>query len=390
MILGAGKNEVPAVMAANKRGIETIVVDMDPAAPALKLASKAIIASTRDADEYVEIARREGIDGAMTVSCESLVRKLAEITNALGLPGISRQTALIATDKSAMRKVFHEKGIPSPKFIDAKELDEAKKKAGSLRWPLVIKPVDRAGSRGVVKLNDEDELVKYFETVKNISICGKVIIEEYIEGADSTIDAITIDGRTHILGISDKMKMHSPNIIAMDLTFPPAYSGEKVRQVEELVKKMLKAVGLERGSSHTEVFVTDEGPMVIEFGARSGGALIPSDILPHLCGMDVMDKLISLALGEDPGIKNVALSNAADLRFFNSPLGRLKRIIGIEEASKIKGVHKLDFIVEEGSLIKPLTEGKDRIGYVITYGKDREEAVSIADTVQGLIKFEMY
>ena len=390
MILGAGKNEVPAVVRANERDIETIVVDMDPTAPALAMAHKAVIARTKDTEEYVDIARREHIDGAMTVSCESLVRKLSAITDSLGLPGISRETALIATDKAVMKGVFRKRGIPTPNFIDAEELDEAREKIKSLKWPLVIKPVDRAGSRGVVKLKDENDLMVYFQITKDISMCGRVVIEEYIEGADSTIDAITFDGETHILGISDKMKIHSPNIIAMDLTFPPAYSKKSVKQVEDLIKEMLKAVGLERGASHTEVFVTDKGPMVIEFGARSGGALIPSDILPHLCGFDVMDKLISLALGEDPGIRDVVLSNGVDLRFFNSPLGRLKKISGAKEASMIKGVHKLDFIVKEGDLLKPLTEGKGRVGYVIAYGRNRKEAVSIADKVQGLIKFEMY
>jgi len=390
MILGAGKNEIPAVLKAKDRGVETIVVDMNPNAPAIEFADKAIIARSKDSKEYIDIAMREHIDGVMTVSVESLVRKVSAIANAMGLPGISEATAMIATDKSLMRNIFLEKGIASPKFIVAENMEEALEKVSLLNMPLVIKPVDQAGSRGVFQIKDREDLRKFFKMSKNISKRGMVVIEEFIDGIESTIDAITVNGVTHILGISDKVKVHSPNIIAMDLAFPPAYSKEKIGQVENLVKKMLKAAGLNHGASHTEVIITEDGPQVVEFAARSGGGLIPSDILPHLCGFDAIDKLISLAIGENPGIDEVELKNGADLRFFRAPSGRLKRISGLEEALKMKGVHRIDFIVREGDFIKPLTEDNDRAGFVITYGRDRAEAVSIADRVEALIKFELY
>ncbi len=388
MILGAGKNEIPAVVKAKSRGLETVVVDMNPRAPALEFADRAVVPKTTKTEEYVGIAVKERIDGVMTVSAEALVRKVSAIANAMGLPGISAEMALIATDKSVMRSVFHEKGIPSPRFIRASGLGEAEKGIEGLSMPLVIKPLDQAGSRGVFKINDKDELRHCFDISKNISRCGGVIIEEFIDGIHSTVDAITANGKTHILGISDKVNILTPNIIVMDVAFPPAYPAAMVREVDRLVCSMLEKIGFDYGHSHTEVVVADDGPSVIEFAARSGGGLLPSDILPHLCGFDVIDKLISLALGEDLGIGNVTLSNGADLRFFNSPLGRLKKIHGVEEAMKVKGVHKLDFIVKEGDLIKPLTEGKERVGFVITYGNDREEAVRSADEVERLIKFE--
>lgn len=390
MILGAGKNEVPAVIKAKERGLETVVVDMNPLAPALAYADKVFIPKTTDTKEYVDFAVRENIDGVMTVSAEALVRKISAIANALKLPGISEEMAFISTDKSEMRRRLHDKGIPSPRFITASELGEAKGLIKPLTMPLVIKPIDQAGSRGVFKINDMADLDHFFDISRKISKTGKVVIEEYIDGTHSTIDAITVGGKTHILGISDKVNILTPNIIIMDVAFPPAYSKAMVAKVEDLVRDMFNKLGFAYGHSHTEVVVTDAGPVVIEFAARSGGGLLPSDILPHLCGFDVVDKLISLALGEDLGIDKVVLSNGADLRFFNSKLGRLKKIHGVEEALKVKGVHKLDFIVKEGDVIKPLLEGKDRVGFVITHGKDRLEAVRAADEVERLIKFEVY
>lgn len=390
MILGAGKNEVPAVLRARERGLETIVVDMNPVAPALQYADKVFVPKTTETREYVDYALRERVDGVMTVSAEALVRKISAIANALKIPGISEEMALIATDKSLMRKALHDNGIPSPRYITAHDAGEARSLAEKLSMPLVIKPVDQAGSRGVFKITDRGEIPRLFEISRKISRSGKVIIEEYIEGTHSTVDSITVHGKTHILGISDKVNVLTPNIIIMDVTFPPAYSKDMVERVKELVSSMLAKVGFIYGHSHTEVVVNESGPTVIEFAARSGGGLLPSDILPHLCGFDVIDKLISLALGEDLGIEEVKLSNGADLRFFGSPLGRLKKIHGIEEARRVRGVHKIDFIVKEGDVIKPLLEGKDRVGFVITYGKNRLEAVRSADEVERLVKFEMY
>lgn len=390
MILGGTNNELPAVVRAKARSIETVVVDMNPNAPAFVSADRPVTAKTKDVREYIDIAAREKIDGVMTVACEAMVRKVAAVARALNLPGISEETALTATDKLRMRKIFLERGISSPRFVSAETVGEAKEKLKNLVWPLVIKPVDQAGSRGVFQLKAEDDLDRFFDMSKKISTVGRVIIEEFIDGIESTIDALTIGGRTYILGISDKKKVHSPNIIAMDLTFPPAYSTKKLEEVEILIRDMLAAVGLDHGASHTEVMVTDNGPKVIEFAARSGGGLIPSDILPNLCGFDVIDKLISMALGEDPSIPDFKISNAVDLRFFRAPSGRLKKIHGMDEALKIRGVHKVSFTVKEGDFIRQLTEDNDRAGFVIAYGRDRDEAVRIADMVEDTISFELY
>jgi len=390
MILGAGKNEVPVIKKAREMGVRTVVCDMNENAPGLKHGDFNVVAKSKDPLEYLEIAEKHKINGILTVSVEALVRTISFIAEKKGLAGISRQAALNVTNKALMKKVLKENNISTSNFVSAKFVDEAAEKIKGLKFPLVIKPVDRAGSRGVVKLEERSDLGSFFDKSLSESACGEVIIEEFVDGIESTIDSITYGNRTYVLGISDKEKIHTPNIISMDLTFPPRYPESVQKEVKRVVKSALKALGLEFGPSHIEVIVDDSGPKVIEVAARGGGGLIPSDILPHLCGFDVMEKYIKLALGEDPSALERELTQGAVLRFFKAPdQGVLKNISGIEEAKKIEGVMKIDFIIKEGDVLRPLTEDNDRVGFVITKGRTRREARALADRVEKAIKFNL-
>jgi len=390
MILGAGNNEAPAIQKAKTLGISTVVCDMNKNAPGLKLGDHNIVAKTKDIKEYLEIAKRHKIDGVMTVSVESLVCTVSKIAQDLGLPGISKEAALNVTNKIRMKEVLSKNNIPVSPFISAKSLSEAIEKAGFLKFPLVIKPADRAGSRGVFKVKDKKNLSKFFNVSLGESRCGEVILEEFVDGIESTVDSVTIKGKTYVLGISDKKKIETPNIIAMDLTFPPDYSRSMQEKVKEIVRDALRALSVDFGPSHVEVIVNDKGPKVIEVAGRAGGGLIPSDILPHLCNFDVIETYINLALGETPTIPDFKPEKSVVLRFFKAPKeGVLDKIVGAEEAIRMKNVLKLDFIVKKGDRLKALKEDNDRIGFAIVKGKDRTQASQIADKVEELIEFEV-
>jgi len=390
MILGAGRNEIPAIKKAKEMGVKTLVCDMNENAPGLRLGDYNIVAKTRDPAEYVNIAKRYRINGVMTVSVESLVRTISIIAEEMGLTGISRDAASKVTNKVLMKKALKSHRIPCGAFVSATSLGEALENVKKLKFPIVIKPADRAGSRGVFSLEDEKDLNKYFNTSLSESRCGEVIIEEFIDGIESTVDSITYKGKTHVLGISDKEKIHTPNIIAMDLTFPPRYTKEMQGAVRETVCRSLEALSVDFGPSHVEVIVNDRGPHVIEVAGRAGGGLIPSDVLPHLCGFDVIEKYIKLALGEDPQIPEYALQNGVTLRFFKTPeRGTLKSITGAEEAGRIDGVMKISFTIKRGDVLKPLKEDNDRGGFVIAMGKDRTQASAVADRAEEMIKFNV-
>jgi biotin carboxylase len=160
-------------------------------------------------------------------------------------------------------------------------------------------------------------------------------------------------------------------------------------EVRKVVKHSLKALSVDFGASHIEVIVNDKGPTILEVAGRAGGGLIPSDILPHLCGFDVIEKYIRLALGEDPQIPDFEPGNSVVLRFFKAPSrGMLESISGIDEVKRMKNVSKIDFIVKKGDILRPLKEDNDRVGFVIVKGKNRAEAARIADRAESLIKFK--
>ena len=390
MILGAGNNEVPAIQKARTLGISTVVCDMNKNAPGLKLGDHNVVAKTKDIEEYLGIAKKYKIDGVMTVSVESLVFAVSKIAQNLGLAGISEKAALNVTNKIRMKEVLGKNNIPISPFVSAKSLPEAIEKVRSLKFPLVIKPADRAGSRGVLKIKDNRDLSRFFSVSLSKSRCAEVILEEFVDGIESTVDSVTMEGKTYVLGISDKKKIETPNIIAMDLTFPPDYSKSMQEKVKEIVREALRVLSIDFGPSHVEVIVDNEGPKIIEVAGRAGGGLIPSDILPHLCNFDVIETYIKLALGENPTIPDSEPKESVVLRFFKAPKeGILNKITGIEEAGRMENVLKLDFIVKKGDRLRPLREDNDRVGFAIVRGKDRTQASRIADRVEELIKFEV-
>jgi len=289
-----------------------------------------------------------------------------------------------------MKKVLKAHKIPTSLFISAKSQDEALRKIKKLKFPMVIKPVDRAGSRGVFKLEGTKDLDRFFDISLNKSKRCEVVIEEFIDGVESTIDSITYKGKTHVLGISDKKKMYTPNIIARDIAFPPCYPRSMQDRVKKITQNALEALSVKFGASHTELIVTKKGPMVVEVAGRAGGALIPSDILPHLCGFDVIEKYIKLALGEDPRIPEYTLKNSVDLRFFRtSARGVLKRISGVRASKKMTGVSRLSFIVKKGDIMRPPKQDKERIGFVIVKGESRADTARVADEVERGIRFDI-
>ncbi|MGB2706492.1 MAG: ATP-grasp domain-containing protein, partial [Candidatus Omnitrophota bacterium] len=186
MILGAGQNEVPAIKRAKEMGIKTIVCDMNNNAPGLEYGDYNVVARTKDPKEYVDIAKKRKINGVMTVSVESLVPTISIIAEELGLTGISKDAASNVTNKVSMKKVLKSHNIPCGTFVSAGSLTEALENVKKLKFPLVIKPADRAGSRGVFKLENEGGLNKYFNISLGESRCKEVIIEEFIEGIEST------------------------------------------------------------------------------------------------------------------------------------------------------------------------------------------------------------
>ncbi|MBU0677858.1 MAG: ATP-grasp domain-containing protein [Verrucomicrobia bacterium] len=387
MVLGAGLYQLPAIEAGRDLGAFVIAVDGSEDAPGLAKADERYVLDISDPEACLELARRLEIDAVVSICTEVGVPPAARIAEELGLPGISTGAALAATDKWVMRNRFAEAGIAGPQFRLAIDEQEALAAARDIGFPVVVKPVDSAGSRGISRVESEVGLPEAFHLAHSRSRKQKVIIEEFMKGTEVTVESLTYNGRTSVLAISDKKHVPFPNCVAICLTYPPFFSGAIQQEIRSMVERAVLSLGIDCGATHAELMVTGDGPKFVEIAARGGGFRVFSDMIPLVSGVDAVRETVKMALGIEPDIEP-RFQKGAVLRFFNpSRRGELVEVRGVEDARRMDGITDIVIDVRPGDLLKDITGDGERPGFLIATGDTREEAVGRADRAEALVEF---
>jgi len=388
MIIGAGILQLPAIIKAKEMGLEVIAIDKDVKAPGFKFADICLPISTIDIENAVSVAKKIRPDAVMTLASDMPVRTVAAIGEACGLATISKETALNATNKRRMREQLKKHFVPIPKFYAVNNYNEFFEIASSFRGKFIVKPADNSGSRGVFLVDKECDLKKVYEYSKKYSRENEVLIEEYMVGPEVSVEAITVNGETHIIAITDKLTTGAPYFVEMGHSIPSRLPIEMQQEIIKVTCAAIKAIGLETGPSHTEVIVTEGGPKIVEIGARLGGDNITTHLVPLATGIDMVECCIRLALGEEMNILP-RYSMGAAIRYFKSEEGVLKSIENIQEVEKIDGVVEIAFLKKIGDLVTSLQNSTDRIGYVIARANSATEAIKICENVINMVKINV-
>lgn len=391
MILGASILQVPAIEKAKEMGLEVIVVDMNPDAIGFKIPGivKEVI-STIDTPAILEAAKKHCINGIMTLASDMPMQSVAVVCREMGLVGISEETALKATNKAYMRDALKEAGVPIPLYFRVKGKDEFKKAIKQVRtagFKCIVKPADNSGSRGVDLLNKESDIDKAYDYTVQFSRTGEIVVEEFMEGSEVSVETLAIDGDVHVIQITDKMTTGAPYFVEMGHSQPSILDSEIKEKIEEIAVAANKAIGIDNGPSHTEIIVTKDGPKIVELGARLGGDNITTHLVPLSTGVDIVECCIRISLGEKPDIK-IKYDRGSAIRYLNPGKGVVKNVDGISEAENSLGVvcvliNNYSF----GTLINEIKNSTDRVGYVITQSQNAKEAVKLCNNAVNKIKF---
>jgi biotin carboxylase len=388
LLIAGGTYQLALIDAARRRGLKTVVFDGDPLAPGLARADRGQVVDLTDLEAVKRAACEVKPCAVAAIVSEVAVRAVAEAAAALGLPGLPRAVAEACTDKFLMRRCFAAAGLPVPQFRKAQSVQDALTAAGEIGYPVVIKPVDSSGSRGVRRVDDPGAMPSAVDLALSQSQKREAIVERFVAGIECTVETFSYHGRTEILGISEKVHVPFPACVSIDLTYPPSFAQDTIDAIADAARAAIAAVGLTSGPGHVEVFVTPDGPLVVELAARGGGYRIFSDIVPALSGVDPVECVLDLALGQEPRF-DPTRAGAAVLRFFNpAARGVLQRVTGVEEARALKGI--LDVVIElpVGAPYDGITRDSERPGYVIAVGVDRATAVARATAVERTVQFE--
>jgi biotin carboxylase len=249
-IIGASYLQLPLISKAKQMGIETHVFAWKTGDVGETEADFFYPISIIEKDEILEKCRVIGIDGVCSIASDLASITVNFIADRLDLIGNSTISSYVSTNKHAMRKCFEEHGIPSPKSI---EVDDSFDHNNSFSFPVIVKPVDRSGSRGITKVMNINNLRPAIEKAVEQSFCKKALVEEFVDGNEYSCESISWKGKHKIIAFTRKFTTGAPHFIETG-HFEPAFSGEDASLVEKISSVIIKALdslGIEYGASHS-------------------------------------------------------------------------------------------------------------------------------------------
>lgn len=296
-IIGGSYLQLPAVLKAKELGYEVHCFSWRDGAVCEGYADYFYPISIIEKEQILKECQRIGIDGITSIASDVAVLTVNYVASHMGLVSNPDEYSQITTNKYLMRQCFADNGVPSPRFTIADDANSYNIKA--FKFPLIVKPTDRSGSRGVEKVLDPVQLDAAILRAKKESFSNAAIIEEFVTGREISVEAISYKGCHYILQITDKVTTGAPYFVELEHHQPSTIADEVKKQVKKIVLHALDTLHIEYGASHSELKITEDGDIrVIEIGARMGGDFIGSDLVRLSTGYDFLGVVIKVAMGE--------------------------------------------------------------------------------------------
>jgi biotin carboxylase len=386
MIFGGGINQLELIKEANLMGITTVVIDPSGEALGKNIADHYLQLAGNDYQGTLDVANKFSVDGIVTGQMEKPLRLMAKLAAEKGYIFNTPKTILTSLNKESMKKAIQKAGIPTAKAfvfssgekVDYDLIDE-------LNYPLIIKPIDAFSSRGVKKVENKERLSFYEQETRNFSSNNSILIEEFMEGREFSIESITYNGETNVIQVTEKFITPYPNTVEMGHLQPARVSKEERFKIEEIVNKAILAIGIDNTASHAEVMLTKNGPFMIEVGARLGGDFISSYLTKASTGVSMDKAVVQIALGIKPElIKSTNL--VTYIKYIELPIGNVvTQILPINDLQNLDGFVFAHIFVKKGDVIKTITDSSMRPACILVKGENINTTIALANKYAKLI-----
>lgn len=390
MILGASILQLPAIEKAKQMGLQVIAVDRDPQAIGFHVEGvlKEII-STIDTPGVLRAAKKHQINGIITLASDIPMQTVAAVCSEMGLTGVSEETALKATNKGVMREALAKGNVPIPMYFrvqDKAAFIRAVQEIRNAGYRCIVKPADNSGSRGVDLLAENSDLDRAYEYTHGFSRNGEIVVEEFMQGPEVSVETLAVNGKVEVIQITDKTTTGAPFFVEMGHVQPSLLDMAVKEQIRKVAIAANKALGITSGPSHTEIIVTKDGPKIVELGARLGGDCITTHLVPLSTGVDMVESAIKIALGEDVDV-TAKWNKGSAIRYFRTGQGTVKEIRGLETARTMPGIIQVSVVHGVGELLGEIKSSNDRAGFVIAQDENNVKAMQDAEDAQNQIEF---
>ncbi len=368
LIFGVGPLQESIIARAKKMGLYTVGIDPCEDATCRDCVDAFEVVPGQDYEGHCAVIEKYGIDAIVTAATDKPLVMMARLAEKYGFPFYSVETAQWSTDKFQMKKRFELGGVPHAQGRLISKVEEAE----GLVFPVIVKPRDNSGSRGVKLCRDKNELQISIDEALENSKLDTVLVEEFIEGPEYSIESLHHDGKSEVIQFTEKKTTEFPYNVELGHIQPANISDENKQKIREIVAKIGKALNFKNCPSHTELKINERGIFVIETSPRLGGDYITSTLTPLSTGVNLEDELLKISLDEsiNPQPKAVQYSG---VRFFAFKEGSVIKHVPDEEFVK-DWPHVVDFSfnLQKGEKVHQITSSLNRYGHITLIAGNRE------------------
>jgi len=381
-------------------GLYVVVSDGNKDAPGFAYADHKIVVSTYDIENTVTQAENYHnnigkLDGVMCIASD-VPSTVASVSEALGLPGISVRSAEIAMDKLAMKECFLEHNINCPKFKTVRNFNELLSLVDDWGYPLILKPTDNRGARGVLRLTQGIDLKWAFQHSFDNSPRKKVIVEKFLNGIQLSTESMLVEGRAYTPGIAERnyeyIERFDPYIIENGSDQPADLSGSEKEDINRLIEQGAQSMGIENGIIKGDLVIHEGKIYIIELAARLSGGYFSTHMIPLNSGVDLVEQNIKFAIGETVVEKDLLPKFNLPIcqRYFFPDQGQIKSIEGLKKVNSKPSTKFLSVWLGEGDIIPEQTSHVSRAGMLICSGSTKENAIEEAKNSIASVRFNMH
>lgn len=376
MIIGAGLLQSFVIKRAKELGYSTVCVDGNPNAVGFQYADDFKVINITDKEACLEYAKEMKIDGILTAATDYGVLTASYIAQKMNLVGNRYEVCEIIKNKYSTRKVLSDNNVDSmTEFYEITNINQIDNILNHIKLPVIVKPCDGSGSRGIKKISDKIDLKEACEDALACSLSKKVLIEQFIEGNEYGVESFVVDGDVNVLCIMNKTMTKDPVYAELGHCSKSGLPKEVEETIKIKVTNTIKALGITTGSVNMDLLVDDKFNIyIIDIGARMGGNLIGSHIVPLSTGIDYIGNMIKLALRENVNLERVVFDKVISTRLLTLTPGKVKNIECIKDIEDLENVEDLILNIKEGSIINEYRSNLDNCGYVVVSDSNYELA----------------
>ena len=386
LMLGGGFLQKYVIRKAKAMGYYVLCLDADPNAVGFDIADEHAVINIVDEEACLAYARDKQVDGVLTAATDFSVLTMSRIAEELHLPGINYQSAKVIKNKALVRKRLFEANADDTGI--SYEIDSVEDIADILpkiKFPVMMKPVDGSGSRGASKVEKTEDFVKAAEFAMNGSITHRAVAEPFIEGKEYGVESFVDNGVIHVLGVMQKDMTEPPYYAELGHAIPSGLTPELETKVKSCVYRAIFGLGVNHGSVNMDLLITNEGNVhIVDVGARMGGNLIGSHIIPMGTGIDYMGNMIRAAVGDATNWKPEWQPKSVATKLLALTPGIIKKLPNFDQIAAEYNV-QIEHHLHEGDTITPYRTNLDGCGYVVAHDIDVELSIALASEVRNII-----